>query len=56
MKQVKIFPQPIGSLTSFEKKYEKYEETINEWLKPRIEGDIIEIRPGYGFIMVTYKI
>ena len=28
---------------------------INEWLKQRIDGDIVDILPGYGIILVYYK-
>jgi len=55
MKQVKIFAQPVGSIGSFMKQYGKFEETLNEWLKQKIDADIIDIRPGYGFVMVIYK-
>lgn len=55
MIQVKLFPQPGAGLSGIDKLCIKWEENINEWLKQKIEGDIIDVRPGYGIILVYYK-
>jgi len=35
---------------------ESMEASINEWLKHQKDTDIIDIRPGFGFVVVTYKV
>jgi len=64
MIKVKIFGSTagisMGSVFSGPEKMvnkwlESMETNINEWLKHKIDTDIIDIKPGYGFVVVTYK-
>jgi hypothetical protein len=55
MIKVKIFAQPMGTIGSYQKMYKKFEDEINEWLKSKIDSDIIGFHPGYGFVAIMYK-